>query len=232
MAGGLGLTFPRQKENLTYPPWQVTAIFPCNPSATVLNEEPTFLWTGSLPEPVRAAQGGTCFISADDIKAVVTCCLTSCTSSVLQQLSSLLLPLMVSGSCSEKPTDRNCIGLPGTSHLFPKQTIDVHWVNLNVWMSRSSCGQKRRHGGATQWGQWGLRAMGLETGGDGGSAVTSAPIIPASLKLAKTNWNSWNCPLPPADDQHPLFYLQTYVSLSSKCSWEIWTPLWALTLIY
>lgn len=63
-----------------------------------------------------------------------------------------------------------------------------------------------------------LWAMGLETGGDGGSAVTSAPIIPTSLKLAKTNWNSWNCPLPPADDQHPLFYLQTYVSLSSKCS--------------
>lgn len=133
MAGGLGLTFPRQKENLTYPPWQMTAISPCNPSATVLNEEPMFPWTGSLPELVRTAQGSTCFISADDIKAVVTCCLPSCTSSILQQLSSLLLPLMVSGSCSEKPTDRNCIGLPGISNLYPKQTIDVHWVNLNEW---------------------------------------------------------------------------------------------------
>lgn len=138
----------------------MTAISPCNPSATVLNEEPMFPWTGSLPELVRTAQGSTCFISADDIKAVVTCCLPSCTSSILQQLSSLLLPLMVSGSCSEKPTNRNCIGLPGISNLYPKQTIDVHWVNLNVWMSRSSCGQERRHGEAMQWGQWGQKPTG------------------------------------------------------------------------
>lgn len=32
-----------------------------------------------------------------------------------------------------------------------------------------------------------LWAVSLETGWEGGSAVTSAPVIPASLKLAKTN---------------------------------------------
>lgn len=154
-AGGLGLTFPREKQNLNYSPRQVTAVSSCNPSATVLNEEPMFLWTGSLPDPLRTAQGGTCFKSANYIKAVVTYCLPSNTSSVMQELSSSLLPLMDSGSCSENPTDRNCRGLPGISHLFPKQTMDVHWVNPNVWMSRSSCGQEsRRHGGAMQWGPW------------------------------------------------------------------------------
>lgn len=124
-----------------------------NPSATVLNEEPMFLLTGSLPDPVTTAQSSICFKSANDIKAVVTYWLPSSTSSVIQELSSSLLPLKVSGSCSENPTDRNCRGLQGISHIFPKQTIDVHWLNPNIWMSRSSRGQEsRRHGGALQWG--------------------------------------------------------------------------------
>lgn len=132
MAGGLGLTFLGKKEDLKYPPRQMTATSPCNSRATVLNEEPMFLWIGSLPDPVRTAQGTIHFTPAHDIKAVVTYCLPSSTSSVLQQLSSLLLPLMVSGLCPEKPTDRNCIGMLGMSHLFPKHTADVHWVNPNV----------------------------------------------------------------------------------------------------
>lgn len=126
MAGSLGLIFPGEKENLKYSPRQVTAMSPCKPRATVLNEEPMFLWTGSLPDPVRTAQGGICFTSANYINTVVTYCLPSSTSSVLQQLSSSLLPLMVFGSRSEKPTHRNCIGLPGISQPFPKQTTDVH----------------------------------------------------------------------------------------------------------
>lgn len=171
----------------------MTATSPCNRSATVLNEEPVFLWTGSLLDPVRTAQGGICFTPANYIKAVVTYCLPSSTSPLLQQLSSLLLPLMVSGSCSENPTDRNCVGVLGISHLFSKQTTDVHWVNPNVWMSRSSCGKEsRRYGGAMQWGWWPSSTgnCGLwiwRQGRKGGSAVTSTPVIPASLTLAQTN---------------------------------------------
>lgn len=124
--------------------------------------------------------------------SVVTYCLPSSTSSVLQQLSSSLLLLMVSAKCSEKPTDRNWVGLQVISHPFPKQTTDMHWVNPNVWMSRSSCGQEsRRHGGAMQWGQWasptGCCGLWVWRWGGGGSAVTSAPVTPASLKIAKTN---------------------------------------------
>ena len=123
MAGGLELTFPGQKENLKSLPWQVTAM---SPSATVQNEQSVFLWAGSLPDPVRTAQGGTCFTSADDSKAVVTCGLPSSPSSILQQLPSLLLPLMVSEPRSEEPNARHCIGLPDIPHFFSELSIDVH----------------------------------------------------------------------------------------------------------
>lgn len=152
-----------------------------------------------------------------------------------QQYSSYppLLPLMASGSCSEKPTDRNCIGLPGISHLFSKQTIDVHWVNPNVWMSRSSCEQESRRHGGIQWGRWAIftEYCWLWVWRQEGREATLLHLHLLYLHL--WNWqkqtHSWNCPLPPAADQHPLFHLQKYVSLSSKCSWDLWTPLWALT---
>lgn len=149
MSGGLGLTFPSEKGNRKYSLWQVTAISPCCPSVSVLNEVPMFLWTGSLPDPMRTAQSGIYFKSANDIKAAVTYCLSSNTSSVLQQLSSSPLPLITSGLCSGNPTDRNGRGLPGISHLFPKHNESLfECLNKQKFCRQES----RRYGGAMQWG--------------------------------------------------------------------------------
>lgn len=114
-----------------------------------------FLWAGSLPDPVRTAQGGTSFTSADDSEAAVTCGLRSSPLPILQQSPSSLLPLMVSESCSKESTARHCIGLPDIPHFSFEVPIDVHWVSPNVWTSRSPCRQEsRRRGGDTQWGGW------------------------------------------------------------------------------